>query len=73
MDKEPVGICDTILRDAHQSLLATRMRSIDMISVSSRASSDLSSRSIRTASTRLAAIVSSLESHVLPPSPRLGA
>lgn len=31
MEKKPVRICDTILRDAHQSLLATRMRTDDMI------------------------------------------
>lgn len=29
----PVGICDTILRDAHQSLLATRMRTDDMLPI----------------------------------------
>ncbi|KFH00899.1 pyruvate carboxylase, partial [Toxoplasma gondii MAS] len=26
-------LCDTTLRDAHQSLLATRMRTIDMLKV----------------------------------------
>ncbi|MBN1136821.1 MAG: pyruvate/oxaloacetate carboxyltransferase [Anaerolineae bacterium] len=31
MEQKPVRICDTILRDAHQSLLATRMRTDDMI------------------------------------------
>ena len=31
MENKPVRICDTILRDAHQSLLATRMRTEDMI------------------------------------------
>ncbi|NLF14502.1 MAG: pyruvate/oxaloacetate carboxyltransferase [Anaerolineaceae bacterium] len=31
MDHKPVRICDTVLRDAHQSLLATRMRTEDMI------------------------------------------
>jgi oxaloacetate decarboxylase (Na+ extruding) subunit alpha len=31
MRENPVRICDTILRDAHQSLLATRMRTEDMI------------------------------------------
>lgn len=31
MEETPVRICDTILRDAHQSLLATRMRTDDMI------------------------------------------
>ena len=29
--KQPLGICDTVLRDSHQSLLATRMRTEDMI------------------------------------------
>lgn len=29
--KTPLGICDTVLRDSHQSLLATRMRTEDMI------------------------------------------
>ncbi len=29
--KHPLGICDTVLRDSHQSLLATRMRTEDMI------------------------------------------
>ncbi len=36
MDKNPVKICDTILRDAHQSLLATRMRTEDMLSIASQ-------------------------------------
>jgi oxaloacetate decarboxylase alpha subunit len=31
MESRPVYICDTILRDAHQSLLATRMRTDDML------------------------------------------
>jgi len=31
MNENPVRICDTILRDAHQSLLATRMRTDDML------------------------------------------
>jgi oxaloacetate decarboxylase alpha subunit len=31
MENSPVHICDTILRDAHQSLLATRMRTDDML------------------------------------------
>ncbi len=31
MNNQPVRICDTILRDAHQSLLATRMRTEDML------------------------------------------
>ncbi|MFB3819983.1 MAG: pyruvate carboxylase subunit B [Candidatus Methylomirabilales bacterium] len=29
--KKPLGICETVLRDSHQSLLATRMRTEDMI------------------------------------------
>jgi oxaloacetate decarboxylase alpha subunit len=29
--KQPLGICETVLRDSHQSLLATRMRTEDMI------------------------------------------
>ncbi len=33
MQARPVGICDTILRDAHQSLMATRMRTSDMLPV----------------------------------------
>lgn len=33
MIKRPVGITETILRDAHQSLLATRMRTEDMLAV----------------------------------------
>jgi oxaloacetate decarboxylase alpha subunit len=33
MEPNPVLICDTILRDAHQSLLATRMRTEDMLPV----------------------------------------
>ncbi len=36
MSKNPVMICDTILRDAHQSLLATRMRTEDMLCVASK-------------------------------------
>ncbi len=31
MDQKPLHVCDTVLRDAHQSLLATRMRTEDMI------------------------------------------
>jgi len=34
--KHPVRICDTILRDAHQSLLATRMRTDDMLPIADR-------------------------------------
>jgi oxaloacetate decarboxylase alpha subunit len=33
MENHPVRICDTILRDAHQSLLATRMRTEDMLPI----------------------------------------
>jgi oxaloacetate decarboxylase alpha subunit len=33
MEAKPVRICDTILRDAHQSLLATRMRTDDMLAI----------------------------------------
>lgn len=33
---QPVRITDTLLRDAHQSLLATRMRIDDMLSIASR-------------------------------------
>jgi oxaloacetate decarboxylase alpha subunit len=33
MAQEPLKICDTILRDAHQSLLATRMRTDDMLPI----------------------------------------
>ncbi len=33
MSKKPVQICETVLRDAHQSLLATRMRTEDMLQV----------------------------------------
>ncbi len=36
MDSTPVKICDTILRDAHQSLLATRMRTEDMLPIASK-------------------------------------
>jgi oxaloacetate decarboxylase alpha subunit len=35
MATQPVRICDTILRDAHQSLLATRMRTDDMLPIAS--------------------------------------
>jgi oxaloacetate decarboxylase alpha subunit len=35
-DKKPVLICDTILRDAHQSLLATRMRTEDMLPIAEK-------------------------------------
>jgi oxaloacetate decarboxylase alpha subunit len=33
MEQRPVRICDTVLRDAHQSLLATRMRTDDMLPI----------------------------------------
>jgi len=36
MEHNPVRICDTILRDAHQSLLATRMRTEDMLPVAEK-------------------------------------
>lgn len=36
MNKKPVMICETVLRDAHQSLLATRMRTEDMLLVAQR-------------------------------------
>jgi oxaloacetate decarboxylase alpha subunit len=36
VENTPVRICDTILRDAHQSLLATRMRTEDMLPVAEK-------------------------------------
>jgi pyruvate/oxaloacetate carboxyltransferase len=36
MNRTPVMICETLLRDAHQSLLATRMRTEDMLCVASQ-------------------------------------
>jgi oxaloacetate decarboxylase alpha subunit len=36
MSDNPVRICDTILRDAHQSLLATRMRTDDMLPIAEK-------------------------------------
>ena len=33
MDRKKVGITETVLRDAHQSLLATRMRTEDMLPI----------------------------------------
>ncbi len=36
MGKQPVRVCDTILRDAHQSLLATRMRTDDMLPIAKK-------------------------------------
>lgn len=36
METRPLRICDTILRDAHQSLLATRMRTEDMLPIAAK-------------------------------------
>jgi oxaloacetate decarboxylase alpha subunit len=36
MENQPVRICDTVLRDAHQSLLATRMRTDDMLPIAEK-------------------------------------
>jgi oxaloacetate decarboxylase alpha subunit len=36
MTANPVRICDTILRDAHQSLLATRLRTDDMLPIAEK-------------------------------------
>ncbi|MBN1889240.1 MAG: pyruvate/oxaloacetate carboxyltransferase [Thermoflexales bacterium] len=36
MSKNPVMVCDTVLRDAHQSLLATRMRTDDMLPIAAQ-------------------------------------
>ena len=36
MEEKPLKICDTILRDAHQSLLATRMRTDDMLPIAAK-------------------------------------
>jgi oxaloacetate decarboxylase alpha subunit len=36
MENQPIRICDTILRDAHQSLLATRMRTDDMLPIAEK-------------------------------------
>jgi oxaloacetate decarboxylase alpha subunit len=36
MEDQPLRICDTILRDAHQSLLATRMRTDDMLPIAEK-------------------------------------
>src|SRR5438552_11453824 len=33
---KPVGITETVLRDAHQSLLATRLRTADMLPVAEK-------------------------------------
>jgi oxaloacetate decarboxylase alpha subunit len=35
-NQRPLGITDVILRDAHQSLLATRMRLEDMLPIAAR-------------------------------------
>ena len=36
MKERPIKICDTTLRDAHQSLWATRMRTEDMVPILSK-------------------------------------
>ncbi|MBU1022991.1 pyruvate carboxylase subunit B [bacterium] len=36
MKKKPVKICDTTLRDGHQSLIATRMRTDDMLPIAAK-------------------------------------
>ncbi|MCD6217017.1 pyruvate carboxylase subunit B [bacterium] len=36
MKKKPIKICDTSLRDGHQSLLATRMRTDDMLPIAAK-------------------------------------
>jgi oxaloacetate decarboxylase alpha subunit len=35
-DKKPLGITDVVLRDGHQSLLATRMRIDDMLPIAEK-------------------------------------
>ena len=35
-DKNPVGITDVVLRDAHQSLFATRLRLDDMLPIAEK-------------------------------------
>ena len=35
-NKTPLGITDVVLRDAHQSLLATRMRIDDMLPIAEK-------------------------------------
>jgi oxaloacetate decarboxylase alpha subunit len=35
-DKKPLGITELVLRDAHQSLLATRMRIEDMLPIADK-------------------------------------
>lgn len=35
-NKKPLGITDVILRDAHQSLFATRMRTDDMLPIAEK-------------------------------------
>ena len=35
-NKQPLGITDVILRDAHQSILATRMRLDDMLPIAGK-------------------------------------
>ncbi len=39
MEKKPVKITDTTLRDGHQSCLATRMRTEDMIPIAAESRS----------------------------------
>ena len=36
MAKKPLGITEVVLRDAHQSLLATRMRIEDMLPIAEK-------------------------------------
>ena len=36
MSKSPLGLTDVVLRDAHQSLFATRMRLEDMLPIASK-------------------------------------
>ena len=35
-EKKPLGITDVVLRDAHQSLFATRMRLDDMLPIAEK-------------------------------------
>ena len=35
-EKKPLGITDVVLRDAHQSLFATRMRIEDMLPIAEK-------------------------------------
>ena len=36
VNKKPLGITDVVLRDAHQSLIATRMRIDDMLPIAEK-------------------------------------